>query len=217
MSRKLSKVLCVISRSWVLEDLTEPQGPPQNVVLEGGSVRGAWPAARATAGVDTWLLLAMPTFEAGQHKQHIKQQHIQLRQPCLTRTLRENSEVRQIWNEWRPLPFANHCTSRRTATINRLTEFTMRAPVFVSTVAIWASAATGSHLQTSCLNQCSEAQKEFAVAQGNRGILCACNSIFLEQVDGCFTCLVTQDVWRYLTPWVAPLMYCNPRKEECLA
>lgn len=93
----------------------------------------------------------------------------------------------------------------------------MRLSAFALTMAVWAPVATSSHVRTSCLDQCSKAQKEFAVAQGQRDILCACDSVFLERVDGCFTCLVTQDVWRYLTPWVALLMYCNPRQEECLA
>ena len=84
-------------------------------------------------------------------------------------------------------------------------------------MAVWTSVATSSHVRTSCLDQCSKAQKESAVAQGQQEILCACDSVFLERVDGYFTCLVTQDVWRYLTPWVALLMYCNPRREECLA
>ena len=200
-----------MSSQAVLEDLTEPQAPTQNVVLEGENVRGL---GQRLAPQRAWTLSCC----CDAHFRCWSTQTAHLTQATLPyQTLRKDSEVGQIWNEWRPLPFANHYTSRRTATINRLTEITMRSPVFVSTVAIWASAASGSHLQTSCLNQCSEAQKEFAVAQGNREILCACNSIFLKKVDGCFTCLVTQDVCRYLTPWVALLMYCNPRKEECLA
>ena len=68
---------------------------------------------------------------------------------------------------------------------------------------------------TQCLSECAAAQKEFATLRGARLPLCSCGSPFLQMVDDCAACLIHQDVWKYLTPWVALIAYCNPRQDEC--
>lgn len=88
--------------------------------------------------------------------------------------------------------------------------------LFAAATSTLASYSHNGHAsKIGCLRECEAAQKEFAVARGIRTTVCSCDSQFLRKVDACAACLIFQDVWRYLTPWVGLIMYCNPRKEDC--
>ncbi|OAQ58419.2 hypothetical protein VFPPC_11539 [Pochonia chlamydosporia 170] len=95
-------------------------------------------------------------------------------------------------------------------------------------IALWAlssiaaesvSAMHGSSVNkdsTQCLSECAAAQREFANLRGARLFLCSCGSPFLKKADDCAACLIYHDVWKYLTPWIALISYCNPRRDECV-
>lgn len=65
-----------------------------------------------------------------------------------------------------------------------------------------------------CLTECAAAQYEFARASGSRHILCRCYSHFLEKVDLCSACVISQDELWPLRTWIALLRYCGAR-EDC--
>jgi hypothetical protein len=86
--------------------------------------------------------------------------------------------------------------------------------VAVEPISATAGSSTNKH-SSGCLHECAAAQREFAAMQGARLNLCSCGSLFLQKSDNCAACLIYNDVWKYLTPWIALIAYCNPRPYEC--